>query len=222
MHYPLVDPERLTEAHRIFIAQFVRTIALVSSCSGTIVGAKDVRSRYLAASDAFGRIVGLGSGAEVAGRLDCDLPCEDVAQFAECYVCSDRRLLDRTHVGATQTVLNIHRYATGLKALVFDKSLLKHHPTRSILGIVYKRVRNEHQAVHGAISHLLDAFRLRLQYRTRRPSGDRRLRKTLAARARSRVSACAGSRYRSNRSLPAAPASGPGCRCGRRAVRSRR
>lgn len=137
MHYPLVDPERLTEAHRIFIAQFVRTIALVSSCSGTIVGAKDVRSRYLAASDAFGRIVGLGSGAEVAGRLDCDLPCEDVAQFAECYVCSDRRLLDRTHVGATQTVLNIHRYATGLKALVFDKSLLKHHPTRSILGIVY-------------------------------------------------------------------------------------
>lgn len=137
MHYPLVEPEQFSEAHRTFISQFVRTIWLVSTCGGALVGAKDIHSRNLAASDAYARIVGLSSGADMVGRLDNDLPCEDVAQFSSCYVRSDRRLLDRTHLGATQTVLNIHRYATGLKALVFDKSLLKHHPSKSILGIVF-------------------------------------------------------------------------------------
>ncbi|WP_116136683.1 hypothetical protein [Trinickia diaoshuihuensis] len=137
MHYPLVEPEKLSEAQHTFITQFVRTIELVSVCSRALVGAKDTHSRNLAASDPYAQIVGLSCGADVAGRMDCDLPCEDVAQFAECYVRSDMRLLNRTHVGATQTVLNIHRYATGLKALVFDKSLLKHHPSQSIVGIVY-------------------------------------------------------------------------------------
>jgi hypothetical protein len=137
MHYRLVQPQHLSDVHRSFIDQFTRAIALVSTTSSAIVAAKDIQSRHFAASDSYGRIHGLSCGLHAAGLLDSEMPCKGAACFADCYVRSDRRLLDGgAHPGATQTVLNIHRYATGSKALVFDKFLLKHHATRSILGIV--------------------------------------------------------------------------------------
>jgi hypothetical protein len=137
MHYLLVEPEHFTDAHQRFIEQFSHTVELVSSSSDAIVDAKDVQSRHLTASDPYAHIVGLSFGKDVSGRMDGDMPCEDLARFAQCHVRQDRRLLLRPHVGAVQTVLNIHRYATGTKALVFDKYLLKHHPSQSVLGVVY-------------------------------------------------------------------------------------
>lgn len=137
MHYLLVEPEHFTDAHQRFIEQFSRTIELVSSCSDAIVDAKDVQSRHLTASDGYAHIVGLSFGKEVMGRMDTDMPCEDFARFEQSYLRQDRRLLLRTHMAAVQTVLSIHRYATGTRALVFDKCLLKHHPSKSVLGIVY-------------------------------------------------------------------------------------
>lgn len=137
MHYLLVEPEHFTDAHQRFIEQFSHTVELVSSSCDAIVDAKDVQSRHLTASDPYAHIVGLSFGKDVSGRTDGDMPCEDLARFAQCHVRQDRRLLLRPHIGAVQTVLNIHRYATGTKALVFDKYLLKHHPSQSVLGIVY-------------------------------------------------------------------------------------
>lgn len=137
MHYVLVEPEHFTEAHHRFIQQFSHIVELTSSSGDAIVDAKDVRSRHLTATDAYAHIVGLSLGRDVMGRMDGDMPCEDFARFAQCFSRQDRRLLRCAHVGAVQTVLNIHRYATGTKALVFDKFLLKHHPSQSVLGVVY-------------------------------------------------------------------------------------
>ncbi|MGN6231858.1 MAG: hypothetical protein ACTHNZ_11960 [Trinickia sp.] len=137
MSYSLVDPERFTDEHRLFIERFGRTIDVASSASGAIAGAKDVHSRHLTANDAYGRIVGLPRGGDVAGRMDRDMPCDGTAAFADCFVREDRRLLDSGDIGALKSVLNIHEYDTGLGALVFDKFLLKHHPSKSVLGLIY-------------------------------------------------------------------------------------
>lgn len=137
MHYALVEPEHFTDAHRSFVMQFAHAVELVSSCNDAILGAKDVRSRHLTASDGYARVIGLSFGKEVTGRMDSDLPCEEFARFASCYVRQDLRLLARGHLDAIQSVLDIHACETGVKALVFDKCLLKHHPSKSVLGIVY-------------------------------------------------------------------------------------
>lgn len=137
MRYRLVEPTNFTDTHLSFIAQFARNVELVSSCSGAIVGAKDIHSRHLVASDPYSLLVGLSCGKDAAGLMDRDLPCVEIARFADCYVREDGRLLECSHVGAIQIVLNIHQYATGPKALVFDKFLLKHHPTQCVLGIAY-------------------------------------------------------------------------------------
>ncbi len=137
MPYSLVEPEHFTDEHRSFIERFARTIEVASSGSGVIAGAKDIRSRHLTASDSYGRIVGLPCGRDVTGRMDRDMPCEGTSAFADCYVREDQRLIELGNIAALKSVLNIHRYDTGLSALVFDKFLLKHRPSKSILGIVY-------------------------------------------------------------------------------------
>lgn len=137
MPYSIVEPGNFTEEHQSFIDQFAQTIEIASSRSALIAGAKDVRSCHLTASDRYGRTVGLSRGKEVSGRMDRDMPCEGTAAFADCYVREDRRLLEAGDTGALKSVLNIHRYKTGSSALVFDKFLLNHHPSRSVLGIVY-------------------------------------------------------------------------------------
>lgn len=135
--YSLVEPEHFTDEHQSFIERFARTIEVASSGSGVIAGAKDIRSRHLTASDSYGRIVGLPCGKDVTGRMDRDMPCEGTSAFADCYVREDQRLIELGDIAAVKSVLNIHRYDTGLIALIFDKFLLKHRPSKSVLGLVY-------------------------------------------------------------------------------------
>lgn len=137
MSYTIVEPERFTEEQQAYIERFARTIEVGAAGSGVIAGIKDVRSLHLTATDPYGTIVGLPRGKDVAGRMDHDMPCEGTAAFADCFVREDRSLLDCGDAGAMKSVLNIHRYETGLDALVFDKFLLKHRPSSSVLGIVY-------------------------------------------------------------------------------------
>lgn len=137
MSYSIVVQEHFTDEHQAFIERFARTVEVASAGSGVIAGAKDVRSRHLAATDSYGRIVGLPCGKDVAGRTDRDMPCEGTAAFADCYVREDQHLMQSDDIGAFKSVLNIHRYDTGLSALVFDKFLLKHRPSKSVLGIAY-------------------------------------------------------------------------------------
>ena len=137
MPYALVEPEHFSSEQQSFIERFAHTIEVASSGGSVIAGIKDIRSRHVTATDRYGKIVGLSRGNDVAGRMDHDMPCEGTAAFADCFVREDRSLLDCGDAGAMKSVLNIHRYETGLSALVFDKFLLKHRPSDSVLGIVY-------------------------------------------------------------------------------------
>ena len=137
MSFSLVAPEQFTTRQQRYLEQFRQSIDLVSSQSGTIVGAKDVNSQHFIATDAYARIVGLSKGGDVTGRLDREMPCEGTAQFADCYVREDRHLLSHRDAGRMTSVINIHEYSDGLKGLVFNKFVLKHRPTKSILGTVY-------------------------------------------------------------------------------------
>lgn len=136
MTYSLVEPEQFSDEQQSLIERFARTIETASSSNGLIACAKDVHSRHLAATDYYGRIVGLARGKDATGRLDRDMPCEGTAAFADCFVREDRDLLHGGNIGALKSVLNIHRYDTGFNALVFNKFLLKHHPSKSIVGVV--------------------------------------------------------------------------------------
>ena len=137
MSYSLVAPEQFTEKQQRFLEKFRQSIDLVSSRSGAIVGAKDVNSRHFIATDSYARIVGLHKGGDVAGRFDREMPCEATAQFADCYVREDRDLLSHRDPTRTTSLINIHEYSDGLKALVFNKFALKYRPARSILGTIY-------------------------------------------------------------------------------------
>jgi hypothetical protein len=137
MSYSLVHPAQFTEKQKRFIERFCCSIAIVSSRSRTIVGAKDIESRHLVSTDAYAQIVGLTMGGDVTGRFDRDMPCQSTAQFADCFVREDRTLLSHRDPKRTTSVLNMHEYSNGLKTLVFDKLVLKHHPSKSILGTIY-------------------------------------------------------------------------------------
>lgn len=137
MNYELVPPEDFTDAHRSFIDAFRRSIDVLSSQTDVIVGAKDIHSRHVIATDAYARLVGLVKGADVTGRLDCEMPCEGTARFADCHIREDRELLCHRDADSTKSILKVYEYSDGLKALVFDKFVMKHHASRSILGIIY-------------------------------------------------------------------------------------
>lgn len=137
MSFSLVAPEQFTARQQQYLEKFRRSIDLVSSQAGAIVGAKDVDSRHLIATDSYARIVGLSKGGDVTGRFDREMPCEGTAQFADCYVREDRDLLSHRDPGRMTSVINIHEYSDGLKGLVFNKFALKHRPTKSILGTIY-------------------------------------------------------------------------------------
>lgn len=137
MPYSIVEPEYFTKEQQSYIERFARTIEAGAAGSGVIAGIKDIRSRHLTSTEPNGKIVGLHRGKDVAGRRDHDMPCEATAAFADCFVRQDRSLLDCRDVGTMKSVLNIHRYETGLGGLVFDKFLLRHRASASVLGIVY-------------------------------------------------------------------------------------
>lgn len=141
MSYSLVSPEQFTEKQKQYVERFRRAIEGASKRSATCFGAKDIHSRHIVATDAYARIVGLAKGGEVAGRFDREMPCEGTARFADCYVREDSALLARQDPNRMTSVLNVHEYSDGLKALVFDKFTLEHRASRAILGTIYSARR---------------------------------------------------------------------------------
>src|SRR5262249_43364878 len=137
MSYRLVAPAQFTEQQKQYVEKFAASTWSLSTRSNVILGAKSIDSRHFISTDAYARIVGLNEGDEVAGRFDREMPCEATARFAECYVREDRELLGRGLCNAMKSVLNLHEYSNGLKALIFDKFPMKHHASKSILGIIY-------------------------------------------------------------------------------------
>jgi len=137
MTYNLVAPENFTADQNQFVRSFEESVKLISSQTNMILGGKDINSRHVISTDAYAKAVGLSRGTEVSGRLDCEMPCEGTAQFADSYVLEDQELLSYGDPGRKKSILNIHEYSNGTKALIFEKYVLKDHSSRAILGTIY-------------------------------------------------------------------------------------
>jgi hypothetical protein len=137
MGYTLVSPENFTVEQNKFVESFKESVNLISSQTDLVFGAKDINSRHLISTDTYANLVALPRGVDVVGRLDRDMPCEGTAQFADHYVQEDMELLSQGDLDRKKSILNVHEYGGGTDALVFDKYVMKHHPSQSILGIIY-------------------------------------------------------------------------------------
>lgn len=136
--YRLVSPEMFTREQKQFVDKFKELICSISSQTDLIFGAKDIHSKHFMSTDSYAKLVKLNSGHEVTDRFDRDMPCDGTAEFAHCYVQEDQALLRQPDIDKKISVLNIHEYGIGIRALVFDKQIMKHQPSRSILGTIYR------------------------------------------------------------------------------------
>jgi hypothetical protein len=137
LSYRLVLPENFTAEQNAFVESFKESVNLISVQTDLVFGAKDINSRHFLSTDAYANLVALPRGVDVTDRFDCDMPCEGTAQFADHYVQEDMELLSNGDINKKKSILNVHEYGVGTNALVFDKYLMKHHPSQSILGIIY-------------------------------------------------------------------------------------
>ena len=135
--YSLVSVCQFTEEQKLYIEELKRNISFISSQTNMVFGAKDINSRHILSTNAYAQLVGLEIGEEVVDRLDQDMPCEGTTQFADQFVQEDLSLITQSDIKKKMSTLNVHMYNDGLKALVFDKFILKHHPSKSILGLIY-------------------------------------------------------------------------------------
>lgn len=133
-----VSPAEFTPEHTIFFNRFKASLLHISEqMDDVILGVKDIHSRHLIGTDATARVLALKHGMELAGRLDCEMPCEGTAQFADSFVAEDRALLAASDIDKAIKILRIYHFADGLSARIFTKSLLKHRSSQSVLGVVY-------------------------------------------------------------------------------------
>ncbi|CAB3769234.1 helix-turn-helix transcriptional regulator [Paraburkholderia humisilvae] len=137
----LVSQENFSSSQKRFIESVKDSVNFISSQTDLVLGIKDIRSRHVIATDAYARLVGLLHGTDVTDRLDRDMPCDGTVQFADCYVREDQELLHHPDFNRKKAVLNVHEYSHGIDALIFEKYLLKHHVSDSIVGIIYTASR---------------------------------------------------------------------------------
>lgn len=159
MEYSLVSPAQFSPEHAELVESFKYSVRLVSDqARGVILGIKDIHSRHIISTDEYARIVSLPSGEAVADRMDYDMPCPGTVQFADCYIAEDQSLMACGDVFRSINVLNVHQYADGLHARVFTKSLLKHVPSRSLLGVIYSAHDVQIDDVLGVMPNYITEF----------------------------------------------------------------
>lgn len=127
-------PEDFTASDKQHMTNLETSIHLLSSCSDIVMAIKDVYSTYIASSDEYAKLIGLSKKEDVKGKTDFNMPCIGTRDFAHKFVQEDKDLI-RTKSQSSLTTLNIHHYAEGLKALVFNKKLIINYETNSILGV---------------------------------------------------------------------------------------
>lgn len=135
--YTLVKPEDYTREHLAFLSDFKKMIQMLSETTDTLMGAKDINSRHITSTSSHAKIVGLKKCGDVSERYDADMPCEGTAQYAEQFVQVDKALLSSQDIKKGVIILNIHNYSDGTRARIFKKFMLKHDPSKSILGTIY-------------------------------------------------------------------------------------
>ena len=134
--YKIILPKNFTNEHKKYLEKFKSHVSAASEF-GFMLGAKDINSKHIIATNAYANIVGLKHGNDVEARFDKDMPCEGTAQYAENYVEEDLSLINSLDVNKNISILNIHNYNDGLKARIFKKRLLFHKDSQSILGTIY-------------------------------------------------------------------------------------
>ncbi len=135
MSYQLVAPKDYTEQHKKLIDSYREAIAAVPAEAELFFDFKDVDSRFIAATDFAGRLWGLKKGQDAIGRLDRELPCEGVVQFADDFVREDLEVLNSNDLSKNIMILDLIHYCCGRKLLLTSKSLLKHDESQSKLGV---------------------------------------------------------------------------------------
>jgi len=135
--YRLVPPDEYLPEHRYFLDDIKESICVISAQTNLILGAKDIYSRHIIATDVCAGMVRPGKGAKATGCRGSDSSWEGCTEFAAMGVQEEQSLLYQPDINKKISVLNIHEIGNGLNALVFEKQLLRHHPSKSILGTIY-------------------------------------------------------------------------------------
>lgn len=156
--YKLLHPKDFTQEHTSFIAKFIDSTSLLSDQSGIIFGAKDIESRHIISTDSYAKLVGLDYGKNVSGRFDKEMPCCGTVEYADIYVKEDQNLLYTLNPENNIQILNVHNYSNGLGAVIFNKNILYHQNTNSILGTVYSGFRIELKNVMNIIPNYIIRF----------------------------------------------------------------
>ena len=144
--YFLVPPSEFNEDQQKFIEKIKETIAVISSQTDLILGAKDVNSRHLAVTEAYSRWMVPDESREFAECRGCVATCNISTDRVADFNPEDRSLLLQGDINKKVSLLNIHRGRDGVHALVLDKQLLKHVPSQSVLGIFFSaRVMELHK-----------------------------------------------------------------------------
>ena len=116
--YHLLSPAEFNEEQGLFIDKIIETIAVISSQTDLILGAKDVNFSHFILTPAYAKLLeNAGSGAE--------------------FDHADHQLLLQGDINKKVSLLNISQTSDGTRVLLFDKQLLKHMPTQAVLGIFF-------------------------------------------------------------------------------------
>lgn len=133
--YYLVQPNEYSEEQKKFIEKIKETINIISAQTDLILGARDVHSRPLILTEAARRLLEM---SECMARAP---GCANASRFSSCLMTEDdqedRDLLMQGDINKKISVLNILQCRDGMRAVVFDKQLLKHVPSQSVLGIFF-------------------------------------------------------------------------------------
>ncbi len=87
----LVKPQDYSTKQIQFIEEFESALAVLSKTSNILIGAKDIYSRHIIATDACARMIGFSSGRKVKGKLDAEMPLLATANYAAKYTQEDQR-----------------------------------------------------------------------------------------------------------------------------------
>lgn len=135
--YYLVQPNEYNEEQKKFIEKIKETIVIISTQTDLILGAKDINSRHLVLTEACAKLLEMTrctGAAQING-------CAKAGSTQTCMMTQedqeDRALLMQGDINKKISVLNFLQCRDGMRAMVFDKQLLKHMPSHSVLGIFF-------------------------------------------------------------------------------------
>jgi len=156
--YCLVQPNEYNEEQKKFIEKIKETICIISAQTDLILGAKDVNSHPLILTDACSRLLDLPRYTDEDHVNRCATTCTAQQRVLTEDDQEDRDLLMQGDINKKISVLTALPCRDGLRAMVFDKQLLKHVPSQSVLGIFFSAREIELQQCFTVIPNFVLEF----------------------------------------------------------------